>query len=43
MMEYGEKVTQDQTDAQYMFLREVRCGGFFIRLRKPFIILSRHT
>ncbi|GFY53199.1 spectrin beta chain [Trichonephila inaurata madagascariensis] len=22
MMEYGEKVTQDQTDAQYMFLRE---------------------
>lgn len=23
MMEYGENVTQDQTDSQYMFLREV--------------------
>lgn len=24
MMEYGEHVTHDQTDPQYMFLREVR-------------------
>lgn len=24
MMEYGEKITQGQTDPQYMFLREVR-------------------
>lgn len=23
MMDYGEKITRDQTDAQYMFLREV--------------------
>lgn len=29
MMEYGEKVTQDQTDAQYMFLREVGYKIFY--------------
>lgn len=27
-MDYGEKITRDQTDAQYMFLREV-CMLYF--------------